>query len=303
MDWINSILEKVLYDPTLSKIAAAVVGALLIFAAVRLLRRFVINRHVKQTTLRNQLRTATNLLGYLLVFLYIYSVFSNSLGQLTVLFGVLGAGITFALQEVITSIAGWVALSLGNFYRIGDRVQLGGIKGDVLDIGLLRTTVIELGDWVKGDQYNGRTVRIANSFVFKEPVFNYSAEFPFLWDEILIPVRHGSERALARAIILRVLNEATADYIPLAREAWQTMTNRYAIEAASVEPIISMVANDNWLAYTARYVVDYKKRRSTKDMLYNRILDEFDATEGRVAFASATFEVTSVPALRVRVEQ
>ncbi|MCB0784290.1 MAG: mechanosensitive ion channel, partial [Flavobacteriales bacterium] len=75
----------------------------------------------------------------------------------------------------------------------GDRVQLGGIKGDVIDIGVLRTTLMELGEWVDGDLYNGRMVLVANSFVFKEPVFNYSADFPFLWDELKVPVQYGAD--------------------------------------------------------------------------------------------------------------
>jgi len=81
-------------------------------------------------------------------------IFSDKLGNLTVAFGVAGAGIAFALQEVIASIAGWVAVSFSNFYSVGDRVQLGGITGDVIDIGVLRTTLMETGQWVKGDQYN-----------------------------------------------------------------------------------------------------------------------------------------------------
>jgi small-conductance mechanosensitive channel len=77
---------------------------------------------------------------------------------------------------VIISVAGWTAVSFGGFYKVGDRIQLGGIKGDVIDIGVLRTTIMQIGEWVDGDQYNGRIVRIANSIVFKEPVFNYSRE-------------------------------------------------------------------------------------------------------------------------------
>jgi small-conductance mechanosensitive channel len=97
------------------------------------------------------------------------------LSSLTVALGVAGAGagIAFALQEVIASVAGWIALSFGQFYAVGDPVQLGSIKGDVIDIGVLRTTLMEIGEWVKGDQYNGRIVRVVNSFVFKEPVYNY----------------------------------------------------------------------------------------------------------------------------------
>lgn len=112
--------------------------------------------------------------------------------------GVAGAGIAFALQEVITSVAGWIALSFGQFYTIGDRVQLGGIKGDVIDIGMLRTTIMEIGEQVKGDQYTGRIVRITNSFVCQGPVYNYSADFPFVWDEITVPIKYGGDHNLAR---------------------------------------------------------------------------------------------------------
>ncbi|MEP7380653.1 MAG: mechanosensitive ion channel domain-containing protein [Gemmatimonadota bacterium] len=76
------------------------------------------------------------------------------------------------MQEVIASVAGWVALTFSCFYSPGDRVQLGGIKVDVIDVGVLRTTLMEIGEWVKGDHYTGRIVRIANSFVFTAPVFN-----------------------------------------------------------------------------------------------------------------------------------
>jgi small-conductance mechanosensitive channel len=124
-------------------------------------------------------------------------IFSASLGKMAVVFGVAGAGIAFALQEVIASLAGWVAISFGNIYNTGDRVQLGGIKGDVIDIGMLRTTMMEIGQWVNADLYNGRIVKIANSFVFKEPVFNYSGDFPFFWDEITVPIKYGCDYRLS----------------------------------------------------------------------------------------------------------
>ena len=96
-------------------------------------------------------------------------MFSDKLGGFTVAFGVAGAGIAFALQEVIASVAGWVAISVGNFYSPGDRVQVGGIRGDVIDVSILRTTLMEVGEWVAADLYTGRIVRVANSSVFKTP--------------------------------------------------------------------------------------------------------------------------------------
>lgn len=228
-------------------------------------------------------------------------MFSDRLGQLTVVFGVVGAGIAFALQELIASFAGWVAISLGQFYKSGDRVQLGGIMGDVIDISILRTTIMEIGAWVKADQYNGRIVRIANSFVFKEPVFNYSADFPFVWDEITIPVKYGSDHHLARAILQQVAEEVVGEYISQARATWQEMVHKYLIEDAKVEPMVTLVTTDNWMEFTLRYVVDYKFRRVKKDQLFTRTLDEFLSTESRVEFASATFHLVQAPVFDVRI--
>ena len=104
-----------------------------------------------------------------------------------------------------------ILLSVNQFYEPGDRVQLGGITGDVIDISILRTTVMEIGGWVKADLYNGRIVRIANSFIFKEPVYNYSADFPFVWDEIVLPIKYGCGHRLAREILYRVADEVVGD--------------------------------------------------------------------------------------------
>ncbi|GAB4167898.1 MAG: hypothetical protein OHK0024_03090 [Thalassobaculales bacterium] len=242
-------------------------------------------------------------MGYFAAALLLVAIFSDQLNNLTVALGVAGAGIAFALQEVIASVAGWVTLSFGQLYTVGDRVQLGGIKGDVIDIGVLRTTLMEIGEWVKGDQYNGRIVRIANSFVFKEPVYNYSADFPFVWDEITIPIKYGSDHQLARKIIREAADSTVSEYTAYAYETWQKMLSRYAIEEASVEPSVLLMANDNWMEFTLRYVVDFKKRRSTKDLLFTRILDGIAASHGQVAMASATFHLVEAPTLDIRLHE
>jgi len=217
-----------------------------------------------------------------------------------VAFGVAGAGIAFALQEVIASIAGWVAISFGGFYRPGDRVQLGGIRGDVIDVGVLRTTLMECGQWVNGDLYNGRIVRVANSFVFKEPVFNYSADFPFLWDEITLPVRYGSDWEYARETLGRVVDEICREYALGSREAWKEAVRKYQLEEARIEPMITLAVNDNWTEFTARYIVDYRKRRFVKDRPFSRMLEEVDKSNNRIRLASATFELTNMPRLDVQ---
>ena len=106
--------------------------------ATRLLRG-ALTGYLDDSATRYQARKAVAFIGYLAAFIFVALVFSDKLGGLTVAFGVAGAGVAFALQEVIASTAGWVAVSFGGFYKVGDRVQLGGIKGDVIDIGIPRT--------------------------------------------------------------------------------------------------------------------------------------------------------------------
>ncbi len=299
---ISVNLENWLTNPTLSKLIEVGLGVLVILVVFALLSRFLA-RNIQDVDARYRTRKALSLVSYLLILIFAASTFSDSLGKLTVVLGAIGAGIAFALQEVIGSFAGWIAISLGQFYKPGNRVQLGGIVGDVIDISFLRTTLMECGDWVQADLYNGRIVRIANSYVFKEPVFNYSADFPFLWDEITIPVKYGCDRQLATEILYRAVNTVFSDYIPQAQAEWKKMVRKYVIEDAQVEPMVTLIANDNWMEYKIRYVVDYKRRRGKKSELFNRILDEIDKTDGRILLASATFELVGAPALDVKFHE
>lgn len=301
MEEIQTNVQDWLFDPTVGKVIAAIVGLIVIYTISKLAKRTLTDR-IKDTNTRYRTRKLVTFVTYVLVILFLASVFSDKLGGFTVAFGVAGAGIAFALQEVIASVAGWLAVTFSSFYKTGDRVQLGGIRGDVIDVGVLRTTIFEIGNWVNGDLYNGRVVRVANSFVFKEPVFNYSGDFPFLWDEITVPVRHGSDRKMARHIMEKASEEVVGDYADEAEKTWHDLVKNYLIEKASVAPMITMVMDENWMTYTVRYVVDYKKRRGTKDALFELILDGFDKTAGRVSIASAAQEITLMQPSMVDVQ-
>jgi small-conductance mechanosensitive channel len=297
---MKQYLEQWLYDPAAGKLVTAGIGILVIYGFVRFARRAT-TRYVRDTGMRYRVRKIIGFFGYVAGLILLASVFSARFGQFTVALGVAGAGIAFALQEVIASVAGWVAISFGEFYRPGDRVQVAGIKGDVIDVGVFRTTLMECGEWVRGDLFTGRIVRVANSFVFKEPVFNYSADFPFLWDEATLAVRYGSDYVLARAILQNVGQEVTGETAANAKQTWEDVARKYRVEAITVEPMVTVIATDNWLEYTLRYIVDYRSRRKVKDRLYVRILEEIDKVSGKVNIASATWELSKLPPVHVHI--
>ena len=293
---------EILFDPTIGKIITIIVIALIIITISRFLKSRS-RKFIKDNDFRYKFKKVLTFLSYFVIFIAASVVFSDKLGGLTVAFGVAGAGIAFALQEIIVSIAGWLAISFSNFYKVGNRVLLGGVVGDVIDIGILRTTLMECGQWVSGDQYTGRIVRISNSHVFKDAVYNYSADFPFLWDEIKLPIRYGSDIQLTKSILNNISESELAEFARFAKKDWDVMVDKYRIENASVEPTVFIIANDNWIEFSLRYVVDYKKRRSVKDQLFTKIIEEINNTNGKVQFASATFELVAMPNLNVNLKQ
>ncbi|MBP3952936.1 mechanosensitive ion channel family protein [Bacillus suaedae] len=277
----------------LTKLAIALIGITIVVVIIKLLQSST-NRYVKDHDNRYKTRKMINIIGYVIAFIFIAIVYSDQLGGVTVVLGFASAGIAFALQEVIISIAGWISILVGNIFKTGDRVKMGGVKGDVIDLGVLRTTIMEMNEWVDGDLYNGRIVRVANSFVFKEPVYNYSNDFPFLWDEIKISIKYGSNYQVTKNLIRNVGEEVTGEYANKAREHWHEMVRKFLIEDAVTKPIVSVVAEERFVEYTLRYVTHYRSRRTTKDLLYSRILEEIDNSPENIEFASSSVSIVEL---------
>lgn len=138
-----------------------------------------INKTVEDNAMRYRAKKVVRLVIYLLIILLLIITFKGKVQYFTIAIGLIFAGLAFALQEVILSMAGWIAIFASNTYKPGDRIELNGVKCDVIDIGITKTTLMEIGEWMSSDKYSGRIVQVSNSFVFKGPVYNYSTDFPF----------------------------------------------------------------------------------------------------------------------------
>lgn len=215
-------------------------------------------------------------------------------GRLGVVLGLATAGVAFAMQEVIGALAGWFNIVSGRIFRVGDRIEMGGVRGDVIDLTPLRTKVLEIGtpgddqSWVKGRQFTGRIVAISNKATFTEPVFNYSAVFDFIWEELTLPVAHGSDWPEAERILADEARRVSAS--EGARRAIDQMAERYPVPRAEVEPRVFARATDDYLELAARFVVPVRTARSAKDDLTRRVLERFH--QAGIEIASTTQEVT-----------
>lgn len=140
-------LQTLVASPLVRSIAFIVTIALVMSLVIRVIRRGI-QRRVADNDLRYRASKLVSVLGYAIVIAIVIAEVGGRMSGFTVALGAASAGIAFALQEVIASFAGWLAVAFGGFYKVGDRVQLGGIKGDVIDIGFIRTTIMEIGSWV-----------------------------------------------------------------------------------------------------------------------------------------------------------
>jgi small-conductance mechanosensitive channel len=166
-----------------------------------------------------------------------------------------------------------------------------------MDISILRTTVMEIGEWVKADQYTGRIVTIANRAVFADAVYNYTQHWGYIWDEITIPITYTSDWRHAIEMMLEHGQTYTEELQADAEAKLGKMIDRYPVQRTQVEPTIYLAMTDNWIEITLRYIVDARERRKVKGQLHRELLQHFEA-ENRVTVASMTIEIVGFPPLK-----
>jgi small-conductance mechanosensitive channel len=240
--------------------------------------------------------------------LLLFPVWFDRPDRLATFSGLLVAGAAVASQKAILSFAGYFVVVFGKVYDIGDRIQLGDVRGDVLDIGLFKTTVMEMGvppsllpnpnNWITSRQYTGRVVTFTNSAVFDQATFNYSRMFGFLWEEMRLPLHFDEDLERAAAIALVAAREATDDAMVDARLQLDRVRQQYPLQPADLEPQTYLRITDNWVELSVRFLVRAWGVRATKDAITRDILVRFRA-EG-ISIASATFELVKAPELAIR---
>jgi small-conductance mechanosensitive channel len=248
-------------------------------------------------------RQGLNLVTTGFLVLGVLSIWFNDPQYLAAAAGLLTVGLAFSLQRVVTSLAGYFAILWGTNFAAGDRIEIGGVRGDVIGIGFLQTTVMEMGQpalganpemWVRSLQYTGRVVAVSNARVFDEPVYNYTRDFPYLWDEISVGIPYRADRALAEQILLEVASTQTLQLSDMSREALRAMRRRYFVQTEDLRPKVYFRITDNWLELTIRFVVEVRGIRDFKDAMTREVLRRFD--EVGIPIASATSEITTLSA-------
>lgn len=294
-NWLNEY-------PTVFSIFKYILLVAIVFILMHLIRRFL-RKRVTDTSARYKSQKGIEIIGYIIIIILSFFYFTGNIKDFTLAIGLFSAGIAFTLQELILSIAGSLYIFIVKVYKPGDRIEINGIKGDVIDVDSMYTTMMEIGQWVSSDNYSGRIVKLSNAFVFKGAIYNYSQDFPFIWDEFNLPIKYGSDIELAKSIVIKIASETLSEFTAASKSEWKDVVNKYYIEDAVVDPTLAITLTDNWVQFNLRYIVDYKKRRHTKHILNDKIHKEVEKTNGKVTLASATFEIVQIPDVSIKITE
>jgi len=196
----------------------------------------------------------------------------------------------------------------GDTFGVGDRITMGGVRGDVIRLDFLRTTIMEMGQppsvsgadpavWVNSRPFTGRVVTVSNGVIFTDPVYNYSRDFPYLWEEIVLPITYTADRSQVERILLEAARAHALVDNPGAGWALARMRSRYTMADASLDPAVYWRITDNWLELSLRFLVPDRGVREIKDRMSRDILAGLEAAG--IGIASATYEIVGLAPLRI----
>ena len=284
-----------------------------VIVGVRIALRAIVGRIAGRsfdatTQVRFWTRQGISLLAAVVLVLGLLSIWFNDPTRLATAFGLVSAGVAFALQQVITSLAGYLVILRGNTFTVGDRISMGGVRGDVMRLGFIQTTIMEMGQppsvqgtdpamWVKSRQFTGRIVTVSNAQIFSEPVYNYSRDFPFIWEEMTIPITYQADRAYVERTLIEAARLHATDPETMAVGAKEHLQRTFGVEPIELDPRVYWRITDNWMELTVRFIVGTHQIRGAKDAMTRHIIGKLDEVD--IGIASATYDIVGMPPLRV----
>ncbi|GAB4177217.1 MAG: mechanosensitive ion channel [Calditrichia bacterium] len=217
-------------------------------------------------------------IAFVIGVLLVGRVWFVGISSITTFLGLITAGLAIALQDLVKSIAGWIFILWRRPLSIGDRIEVGGIKGDVIDIRLFKFTLAEIGNWVDADQSTGRILHLPNSMVLSEKIANYTQSFNYIWHEIPVLITFESNWKKAKEIIIQIGNKHAKTISEEARKHIRNASKKYLIYYRYTDPIVYTTVKDSGVLLTLRYLVNPRQRRGIEEAMWEDILDEFAKT-------------------------
>lgn len=294
-EFTDQLTEFISNSPSLTVQIVESLVVILILWTIRLIAVRILQRNVESKKVVYKWRKNITYFTFFIGLLILGQVWFSALGSLGTFLGLLSAGIAIALKDPVTDMAGWLFLIWRKPFDVGDRIQIGNSKGDVIDIRVFKFTILEIGNWVDADQSTGRVIHVPNHKVFTEDLANYTSDFEFIWNEMGVLVTFESDWKKAKKILQEVVDENMQEFVEQAREEVKKAEKSYLIQYRYLTPIVYTSVKDSGINLSIRYLSDPRKRRGISQAIWESVLDRF-AEHDDIDFAYPTIRYYDNPA-------
>lgn len=284
--FLNDIFQEPLYFSIF--LSLFLLGG--IFSSYKIITTIITKKVITDRKTQFTFNKAILILSVLIYGVMAIQIWIKNTDTLVISYGILAAGIAIALQDLFRNFVGGILIALTSIYKIGDRIEVEGSIGDIMDISILNTTMMEIKGWFEAEQPTGRLIIVPNAIVISKKVVNYTKDHDFIWDEIRVPLTYESDWKAAINSFLEIVRTETADITLQAEIEVERLGEKYYLPKKVTEPAAYVKLTDNWVEVGIRYVTDTRTRRILNDTLNRKILDDVAGTEA-YSIASETMEI------------
>jgi small-conductance mechanosensitive channel len=253
------------------------IGVILFLWAVRALLLRVVRRRTDDIRSRYNWRKVTTHVSVLIGLLAIGRIWLTGIETFLTFAGIVSAGIAIALKDTLANIAGWVFIVWRRPFSVGDRVEIGKLIGDVIDIRVFQFSLLEVGGWVDADQSTGRVLHVPNGLLMTTPLANYGAGFEYIWNEIPVLVTFESNWRKAKDLLLSIGREHAENLSEKAAERVRETNRKFMIFYKTFTPTVYTSVKDSGVLLTIRYLCRPRERRGSTQAIWEDVLDQFAA--------------------------
>lgn len=273
--WLSDLLNVEIQIA--ADLAASLVAIFVIFG-LRLIAKGMISRRVEDSEITFRARKAVAYSTTILTIAVLSWIWIDAFENVATFLGLVSAGLAIALADVFLNLAGWAYILLRHPFRVGDRIEIAGNSGDVIDIRVLRFSILEIGNWVDADQSTGRIIHVPNGILFRQTMANYTLGFPYIWHEIPVLVTFESDWKRAESMLAEILQPYAMSNEEMGAEAEIKKASReYFIRYRELRPIVYTAVRDSGVLLTARLLVRAQQRRTTDTEIWRKILSAIEA--------------------------
>ena len=282
--WITQITRL---SPVVQRNLYTSIIIILILWLLRVLVMSIVLRRVEDVRLRYRWRKTSKSVAAVVGAVLVGRVWFEGIQSLATFLGLFAAGLTIALKDVVTAIAGWFFIIWRRPFNVGDRIQIGEHAGDVIDVRIFKFTLMEIGNWVDADQSTGRVLHLPNGLVLSDVVSNYSRGFQYIWNELPVQVTFESNWKKAKTILQEIATKHAQHSSEAAQKHIQEATRRFMIFYSVLTPTVYTSVAESGVLLTIRYLCEPRTRRGTSQTIWEDVLDQF-AVHKDINFAYPT---------------